>query len=56
MTRTVKIGGSLVIGILVLALLTLRLVGFEPQYLDPGGEEFANNNRIARPGMWLTWA
>ena len=54
MTRTVKIGGSLVIGILVLALLTLRLVGYEPQYLDPGGEEFANNNRIARPGLWLT--
>ena len=39
---------------LVLALLTLRLVGFEPQYLDPSGEEFANNNRIARPGFWLT--
>ena len=54
MTRTVKIGGALVVGVFVLALLTLRLVGFEPQYLDPGGEEFANNNRIARPGLWLT--
>ena len=41
MTRTVKIGGALVVGVFVLALLTLRLVGFEPQYLDPGGEEFA---------------
>ena len=54
MTRTVKIGGSLFVGVFVLALLTLRLVGFEPQYLDPSGEEFANNNRIARPGFWLT--
>ena len=54
MTRTFKIGGSLVVGILVLAFLTLRLVGFEPQYLDPREEEFANNNRIARPGLWLT--
>ena len=35
MTRTVKIGGSLVVGVFVLALLTLRLVGLEPQYLDP---------------------
>ena len=54
MTRAFKIGGSLVVGVFVLALLTLRLVGFEPQYLDPSGEEFANNNRIARPGFWLT--
>ena len=54
MTRTVKIGGSLVVGVFVLAFLTLRLVGYEPQYLDPSGEEFANNNRIARPGLWLT--
>ena len=53
MTRTLKIGGSLVVGVFVLALLTLRLVGLEPQYLDPSGEEFANNNRIARPGLWL---
>ena len=54
MTRTVKIGGALVVGVFVLALLTLRLVGYEPQYLDPSGEEFARNNRIARPGLWLT--
>ena len=54
MTRTVKIGGALVVGVFVLAFLTLRLVGYEPQYLDPSGEEFARNNRIARPGLWLT--
>ena len=54
MSRTVKIGGSLVVGVIVLALLTLRLVGFEPQYLDPRSEEFERANRIARPGLWLT--
>ena len=52
--RALKIDGSLVVGILALALLTLRLVGFEPQYLDPQGEEFQRNNRIAWPGLWLT--
>ena len=54
MSRTLKIGGSLVVGVFVLALLTLRLVGFEPQYLDPRSEEFERANRIARPGLWLT--
>ena len=29
MTRTVKIGGALVVGVFVLALITLRLVGYE---------------------------
>ena len=54
MSRTLKIGGSLVVGVIALALLTLRLVGFEPQYLDPRSEEFERANRIARPGLWLT--
>ena len=54
MSRSLKIGGSLVVGVIVLALLTLRLVGFEPQYLDPRSEEFERANRIARPGLWLT--
>ena len=54
MSRTLKIGGSLVVGAFALALLTLRLVGFEPQYLDPRSEEFERANRIARPGLWLS--
>ena len=53
MKRALKIGGSLVVGILVLALFTLRLMGLEPAYLDPGSEEFARSNRIAGPGLWL---
>ena len=54
MSRTLKIGGSLVVAVIALAVLTLRLLGFEPQYLDPQGKEFQRNNRIAEPGLWLT--
>ena len=54
MSRTLKIGGLLVVCVFVLALLTLRPAGFEPQCLDPQGEEFQRNNCIARPGLWLT--
>ncbi len=53
MKKVLKIGGSLVVGVLVLALFTLRLTGLEPAYLDPRSEEFARSNRIARPGLWL---
>jgi hypothetical protein len=53
MKRALKIGVSLLVGIVVLALFTLRLTGLEPDYVDPSSEEFARNNRIARPGLWL---
>ena len=53
MKRTLALGGSLVVGILLVTLFTLRLVGLEPAYLDPSSEAFARNNRIARPGLWL---
>ena len=54
MKKALIIGGVLVAGVLVLALFTLRLIGFEPGYLDPRGEAFARSNRIARPGLWLS--
>ena len=54
MKKALTIGGSLVVGILVLALFTLRLIGFEPAYLDSRSEEFARSGRIANPGLWLT--
>jgi hypothetical protein len=45
----------LAVGALVIVtLLTLRLTGFEPAYVDPGSEEFARSGRTARPGLWLT--
>jgi hypothetical protein len=53
MKRTFKIGGAVVVGLVVLTLFTLRLVGLEPGYIDPRSEEFNRANRIARPGLWL---
>ena len=53
MKKSLKIGGTLVIAVLVLALLILRVTGLQPGYLDPSSEEFARSNRIARPGLWL---
>ncbi len=45
----------LVLGALVVVpLLTLRLTGLEPRYVDPASEEFANSNRTAWPGLWLS--
>jgi hypothetical protein len=41
--RALKIGGSLLVGFLVLAVFTLRLTGLEP----------ADNGANSRPGLWL---
>ena len=54
MKKVLQVGGSLLVAVVVLTLLTLRLTGLEPAYLDPRSAEFAANNRIARPGLWLT--
>jgi len=43
MKRALKIGGSLFVGVLVLALFTLRLTGLEP----------ADKGNHSRPGLWL---
>ena len=53
MKKVLQAGGFLLVGVVVLTLLTLRLTGLEPAYLDPRSDEFAANNRIARPGLWL---
>ena len=55
MKKALKIGGSLFVGILVLALFTLRLMGLEPAYLDPSGEEFARSNRIRQTRIVASW-
>ncbi len=38
-------------GILVVALLTLRMTGLEPEYLDL--DQLRAHHMIARPGLWL---
>src|SRR5580765_5818236 len=46
-----KKGIVLIVVILALTLLTLRVTGLEPQYLDLA--ELRAHGRIARPGLWL---
>ena len=52
MNRILKIGLPLV-GLAAVVLLTLRVIGFEPWYIDPASSEFAASNRTAWPGLWL---
>jgi hypothetical protein len=51
MKKVLKVGGSLLAGVLVLTLFTLRLTGLEPQYLE--AKDLPAHNMIARPGLWL---
>ena len=53
MMRAVKIGLLVVAG-LVVALVTLRVTGLEPPYVDPGSEEFVKSGRTTWPGLWLS--
>jgi hypothetical protein len=46
-----EVGSVLATLILALALLTLRLTGLEPQYLDLA--DLRAHHMIARPGLWL---
>jgi len=42
------------VGLLVAGLLTLRVTGLDPQYIDPSSSEFVERGRTARPGLWLS--
>lgn len=53
MLRAIKIGSLGLIALVVLALLTLRVTGLEPRYIDPGSPEFVESGRTAGPGLWL---
>lgn len=50
--RVLNIGLPLV-GLAAVVLLTLRVIGLEPWYIDPASSEFAASNRTAWPGLWL---
>ncbi len=54
MMRALKIGLLAVVALVVISLLTLRVTGLEPQYIDPRSEAFAENGRSSSPGLWLT--
>ena len=49
--KILKVGLVLIVIILALTLLTLRVTGLEPQYLDLN--ELHAHHMIARPGLWL---
>jgi hypothetical protein len=49
--KILKTGIVLVVVVLALTLLTLRVTGLEPEYLDLN--ELHAHNMIARPGLWL---
>jgi hypothetical protein len=54
MTRALKVGLLVVGALVVVPLLTLRVTGLEPRYVDPSSEEFVKSDRTAWPGLWLT--
>ncbi len=54
MMRRLKIGLLAVGALVVLTLITLRVTGLEPQYINPGSAEFAERGRTSSPGLWLT--
>lgn len=52
--RALKVGLLVVGAPVVVSLLTLRVTGLEPQYIDPSSAAFAESGRTARAGLWLT--
>jgi len=54
MMRAIIIGLLIVAGLVVVALVTLRVTGLEPPYVDPSSEEFVRSGRTTWPGLWLT--
>ena len=54
MLKALKIGVLAIGGLVVVALVTLRVTGLEPAYVDPNSEAFAQSGRTTRPGLWLT--
>lgn len=54
MKRALKVGSLIVAGLLLVSLVTLRVTGLEPRYIDPRTPAFVESNRTAGPGFWLT--
>src|SRR3974390_76885 len=54
MMKALKIGVLAIGGLVVVTLVTLRVTGLEPPYVDPNSEAFAQSGRTTRPGLWLT--
>jgi hypothetical protein len=49
--KLLKVGIVLIVVVMALTLLTLRMTGLEPEYLDL--DQLRAHHMIARPGLWL---
>jgi hypothetical protein len=49
--KLLKVGIVLIVVVVALTLLTLRMTGLEPEYLDL--DQLRAHHMIARPGLWL---
>ena len=54
MMRTLKVGLLVVVTLVIVSLLTLRVTGLDPRYIDPSSPAFVESDRTAWPGFWLT--
>ncbi len=52
--RMVKTGVLIVVALVACGLLVLRIVGFDPPYLDARTDEFRERGRTGYPGLWLS--
>jgi len=53
MMRALKVSLMVVGTLVVVSLLTLRVTGLEPRYIDPSSPAFVESGRTAWPGLWL---
>ena len=51
--RALKVSLMVVGTLVVVSLLTLRVTGLEPRYIDPSSPAFVASGRTAWPGLWL---
>ena len=51
--RALKVSLMVVGTLVVVSLLTLRVTGLEPRYIDPSSPAFVESGRTAWPGLWL---
>ena len=51
--RAWKVSLIVVGTLVVVSLLTLRVTGLEPRYIDPSSPAFVESGRTAWPGLWL---
>ncbi|MCG8414418.1 MAG: hypothetical protein MI746_09395 [Pseudomonadales bacterium] len=54
--RNLRLGLLGLGALLVCALLTLRVTGLEPEYMDYTTEAYNQRGRMTFPGLWLTGA